>query len=750
MTAIPANQHEDSLCLIDDEPPPGDICAPAPPWRILLVDDDEQVHSSTVFALSDLFILGRPLSFLHAYTAAEAKQVLATEEDIAVVFLDVVMESEDAGLRLVRALREDMELDEVRIILRTGQPGYAPELDAIRDYDINDYRTKAELSRTRLVTSLTTALRSYEQIRAINRSKSGLQKIVHAAAELFEKRALESLAEGVLIQIASLLGYSADGVVCAQRGYPLDGSDRGRLYVVGGVGRFARAINRPLEHLRDKRIEAAIRDCIERQQNVYAMDHTVLYLRSPGNTEEAIFLDSGKPLELLDRQLLEVFAANISVGFSNVYLFHKLNYLAYHDPLTGLPNRNKLQELVSATLAERRQELAVYLLDIDHFSDINDVLGIPLGDALLRAVAGRLRVRLPSSAQLGRYGGDVMCVVGDPTKLSGNLLIHMFSEPFELEGYQLPISVTLGECHAAPSQDSAEVFKNAGLALTQAKRQARGRVVSFDEQMAQASRTRLEMLQALRRSVMLGQFELYYQPQIDLASGRVVGAEALLRWQREDGQRVSPAVFIPLAEHSGLIDDLGEWVFREACRQVSEWKALGLSGLHLAINVSAQQIKLGVCAPALHQAIRDYDVDPRQIELEITESMVLEDIDAAIGCLECFKRTGVSIALDDFGTGFSSLSYLHRLPIDKIKVDRAFIREVGFAGHGENIAQMVVALGKLLKLSTVAEGVETAAQVDAARLWGCDIAQGFYYAAAMPAEAFAAWVRQREAGVAAG
>jgi diguanylate cyclase (GGDEF)-like protein len=737
---------DDHVQLIDDEPTDRAGKPGGHPWRILLVDDDEQVHTSTLFALSGTLILGRPLEFLHAYNAGEARRVLADEEDIAVVFLDVVMEAEDAGLKLVRAIREDLGLTELRIILRTGQPGYAPELDAIRDYDINDYRTKAELTRTRLVTSLTAALRSYEQIRTIAYSRRGLEKIVQAAADLFEKRALESLAEGVLTQIAGLLGFSPDGVVCAQRGYPLDGSDSGRLYVVGAVGRYAKSINRPLELLGEPRIERAIRACVQGQRNVYAADYTVLYMKSPGGSEEAVFLDSARPVDILDRQLLEVFATNISVGFSNVYLFHRLNYLAYHDPLTDLPNRNKLVDMLDASLREARSRYVVYLVDIDHFSDINDVLGAPLGDALLRAVAGRLRVRLPSSCQLGRYGGDVLCVVGNPARITANGIINQFSEPFEISGYLLPVTVTLGECQAEPGQGALEVYKNAGLALTQAKREARGRVVTFTEQMAQASRQRMELLQALRRAIREDRLELHYQPQIDLTDGRVVGAEALVRWRGDDGRMISPSIFIPLAEHSGLIQDIGAWVMNEACRQLARWRQEGLAGLKLAINVSAQQIKQGVCAPDLHRAIRAHDLDPRLLEIEVTESMVLEDIDAAIGCLECFKHLGVSVALDDFGTGFSSLSYLHRLPIDCLKVDRAFVREIGYAGHGERIAEMVVSLGKMLKIHTLAEGVETELQAETVRGWGCSCAQGYLYAPALPAAEFSAWVRQRAAG----
>jgi diguanylate cyclase (GGDEF)-like protein len=590
---------EDLVALVDDEPGPP-IQPTARPWHILIVDDDEQVHTSTVFALSGQMILGCGLAFLHAYTAAEARRILLTESDVAVILLDVVMEAEDSGLKLVRAIREDLGLSELRIILRTGQPGYAPEIEAIRDYDINDYRTKEELTRTRLLTSLTTAIRSYEQIRMIAYGRRGLEKIVRAAADLFEKRALESLAEGVLTQIAGaaadlfekraleslaegvltqiagLLDFPPNGVVCAQRGFPLDGTDREHLYVVGAVGRFASVINRPLDALGDPRIEAAIREGMARQQNIYAPDHTLLYLKSQGGTEETVFLDSVKPLNLLDRQLLEVFASNISVGFSNVYLFHRLNYLAYHDPLTDLPNRQKLADLIDTAWRVGRNRCSVYLVDIDHFSDINDVLGASLGDQILCAVARRMRHRLPETVQIGRYGGDVLCVVTTPERVSPETIQELFRDPFEVSGYQLPISVTLGGCTGEAVNESLDLLKNAGLALTHAKRTRRGQYVRFTKQMQEASQQRLDLVHALRRTVEKQGLELNYQPQMDLVSGRIVGAEALLRWQRDTGQTVPPGVFIPLAERSGLIPEIGAWVMAEACRQLARWQEEGL------------------------------------------------------------------------------------------------------------------------------------------------------------------------------
>lgn len=737
------NNNTDELIQFADESEPLTVeAASARPWRILVVDDDEQVHSATEFALSDVTILGRPLFLLHAYGAQDARSILATAEDIAVVFLDVVMEKEDSGLKLVHVIREELGLREVRIILRTGQPGYAPELQAIRDYDINDYRNKSELTITRLVTSLTSAIRSYEQIRALSYSRQGLEKIIRAASDLFEKRALESMAEGVLIQIAGLLGFPPNGVVCAQRGFPIDGSDQEILYVIGAVGKHSHAINQPLNKLGDQRIEQAINEAINRQQSLYSRDHTVLYLKS-GGREEAVYLESDKTLDPLDQQLLEVFAANISVGFSNVYLFHRLNFLAYNDPVTGLPNRRRLVELIDLMKAENQpSEFLTILADVDHFSAINDVFGTSLGDFILRSIAERMQSAMPAGCHIGRYSGDTLCIIGSVTAITPEAVLDVFNEPFDVSGYIMPISVTVGACSSFHGSDGQAITKNAGLALNRAKQTQRGHYLLYQEEMSAETRYHLDMLQSLRLALNENQFELHYQPQLDVESGQVVGAEALLRWTRTDGQSVPPVEFIPVAEHSGLIVELGAWVLQEACRQLSRWNAMGLTHLRLAINVSTQQLKSQTFANLLKTELSNNGLPPGQLELEITESIIMDDLELAIHCLNQFKQMGVQVALDDFGTGFSSLSYLQRLPIDTLKVDRAFIHNIGQQGHGEKIAEMIVALSKLLELSTVAEGIETEAQLAATRAWGCRVAQGFLFAPAMKADDFIVWVQQ--------
>lgn len=293
------------------------------PWKLLVVDDDPEVHHVTQFVLHDRRILGRPVCLLHAYDGLQARSELREHPDVAVALLDVVMETERAGLDLVGYIRDDLGLAECRIILRTGQPGYAPELTVINEYDINDYRTKAELTHGRLITTVSTALRAYQQLHALAEHRRGLDLIIHATSDLMEEHAISGLAEGVLTQLAALLRVPPDGIVCTHKGSPFDG-DGERCYVVGAAGQHARYIAQPLEALPDHRIVTAILASVEQRQHVFGADYTVLYLRVAPRQEAAIFFASGLPLAAIDQSLIEVFIANITTCFRNARLVEHL------------------------------------------------------------------------------------------------------------------------------------------------------------------------------------------------------------------------------------------------------------------------------------------------------------------------------------------------------------------------------------------------------------------------------------------
>ncbi len=391
--STPVPPSEDDLVFLDESPTPSDATHGVEPkvWRVMIIDDDADVHSATTFALGNLEIQHRPLEFLHAYSAAEAREILKHEPDLAVILMDVVMELEDAGLQLVRYIRETLELTEVRIILRTGQPGYAPEIDAIRDFDINDYKTKSELTRIKLFTTVTAAIRSYEQIRTISASRRGLDLIVQAGTELMGLQGLQNFAAGVITQSARLLGIKPDGLLCVQEN--LDGKEA-QLFVIAAAGDYWNFINKPINDIGDARINNALASALSQRRNVYGQDYAALYFAGKGQRDFAAFLNTGMPLNEIDQSLLEVFCSNISIGLENVLLVTRLHNFAFYDQLTKLPNRTRLVEILHETLAKPPVgEATLALVDIDHFSETNATLGHQFGDLLLLAVAARLQLR---------------------------------------------------------------------------------------------------------------------------------------------------------------------------------------------------------------------------------------------------------------------------------------------------------------------------------------------------------------------
>lgn len=710
-------------------------------WRVLIVDDEEDVHRATTFALKDQVILGKPLTFLHAHSSADARLILSSVPDIAVILLDVVMESEDSGLRFVRVIREELMMTETRIILRTGQPGYAPELAAIRDYDINDYKTKSELTLTRLVTTLTTAIRCFEQIRMISNSRRGLNLIVRSAADLFARRALEAFSEGVLTQLSALLGLRPDGLICAQNGSPLEPTQREDWYIVGAAGQYGHLINQRLSTMPNPAVLDAIHRAVMAQGNLYEPHCTVLYLKGVSDREAVVYLASNQHLTDDDRQLIEVFCANISIGFENVTLFQKLNAVAYTDPLTGLANRARFIALLDEALeGEQRPSHCVALMDIDHFSEINDALGHANGDLLLKAIGQRLKETFGDAVLIARVGADTFGLLCPSGALDPQRIIDLFNSPFAVNAYFLRIKVSVGLAQLSETTGGGiGALKDVNIALNRAKQDQRGRFVWYAQAMASETRQRLTMLHDLR-AVIEGQgMQLYYQPQIELSSGQVIGVEALLRWQLPNGQFVPPDRFIPLAEYSGLIIDLGEWVFRTACLQQLEWQQLGVGALRMAVNVSLSQFRHQGFVSMVKRALTELGVSPNMIELEVTESMAMHRIDEVRTVLRQLTALGITVAIDDFGTGFSSLSYLQRLDVNRLKIDRAFVNDLGRQSERASIPEMIVKLGQSLNLKVIAEGVETPEQADHLRELGCDEVQGYLYAKPMPADDFVRW-----------
>jgi diguanylate cyclase (GGDEF)-like protein len=745
----PPHAQDDELVFVDEAPaapsgaPDERSVEPAGAWRVMIVDDDADVHSTTSFALGSLEVHGRPLEFLHAYSAVQALDLLGREDDIAVVLLDVVMEEADAGLHLVRHIRETLGRHDLRIILRTGQPGYAPEMDAIRGYDINDYRTKSELTRTKLYTSVAAAIRAYEQIRALEASRHGLAEVVRANTELMALRSVSSMAAGILREAARLIGQSAPGLMCSCLG----GAQAAGWEVLAATGACAGLAPTGLLPADGHGAAAAIRQTLLEQRHQFGERHLTLYFGGKAHCDFAAWIELAGPLDPLRRGLLELFASNIAVGLDNAALLTDLQRAAFYDPLTGLPNRTRLVELIDEGLGARRQtapgvaDEVLCLIDLDHFAEINDALGHQFGDALLVAVARRLRALLHPTLQLARIGSDIFCVLGDAGHVDPDAIRALFAAPFSIEGQDLQVSSTLGLVRLPEHDGSgADALKDADIALKRAKSRQRGGHFYFSRGMGVEIRERVRLMHALRSGFARGELFLAYQPQVELAAHRPFGAEALLRWRTEDGRLVPPDRFIPIAEYSGLIIEIGEWVLRQACAELMRLRAAGYLDFTMSVNVSQVQFRHPGFLDMLRAALHDTGAPPERIELEITESMAMEEPDLLIERLAAIKRTGVSIAIDDFGTGFSSLSYLQRLKVDRLKIDRAFVTEITGSARGSSIAEMVIQLGRNLGLSIIAEGVEDERQGQILQALGCPLAQGFLFSRPLTPEALLEWL----------
>ncbi|WP_374581734.1 putative bifunctional diguanylate cyclase/phosphodiesterase [Pseudoduganella sp.] len=429
----------------------------------------------------------------------------------------------------------------------------------------------------------------------------------------------------------------------------------------------------------------------------------------------------------------------------------RIAHLAFHDELTGLPNRRLVADRLAVALAQGKRDdsqVAVLFVDIDRFKNINDSLGHACGDQLLQQVAQRLHGALRGGDTVGRMGGDEFVLLcpgaghGAAIAARAQAMLAHLAEPYEVMGMRLHVSASMGIACYPDDGDTPEVLvRNADAAMYLAKEQGRNNFQFYAPELNASILSRLKLEMELRRALEAGQFELYYQPKLAMADGRLTGAEVLIRWRNDEGQLVPPNRFIPVAEECGLIGAIGDWVLAESCRQHAAWRAAGLAVPVLAVNVSARQFAQPEFADNMGRMLAELGTPPAAIELELTESMLMADVRRTAATLERLKALGFSIAIDDFGTGFSSLNYLRHFRLDVLKIDQSFVRELLQDRAALAIVQSIIALARALSLQTVAEGVETEAQRALLQDQGCDAMQGYLVARPLPAADFAAWLR---------
>ena len=728
------------------------------PWLVMIVDDDVDVHTLTHLVLRDLTFEGRGVRFLDAYTGAEAHTLMAEHPETAVVLLDVVMETDHAGLDLVRNIREDLGNRMVRIILRTGQAGLAPELEVIADYDINDYREKTELTSQKLTSIVTSALRGFRDLAIIRDMVTQQQKTeerLKIAADVFEvamaeaeeqlnitRKVFEHAIEGVIICDRNGVILSVNPAFSAITGYSAEEA-------VGNTPRMLRSNRQEADFYVDmwKSIETHGQwkgEIWNRRKDgdAYPQLQTITAIanRSGEVTHYIGVFHDLTALKTMDQALSSADQA--------------MKQADQYDALTGLPNRalyiDRLGQAIGHASRDNNKVLLL-VLDLDRFQDINNRLGHTSGDQLLQGITRRAQEFIREGDTLARLGGDSFALILREIKQPEDAMVvvgkvtEALSRPFVIEENELFVTASIGmTLYPDDGEDVSTLIKNGDIALTRAKATGRNNHQFYMPAMGSQVDRRLLLEKNLRQALERQEFILHFQPKLDVRNNRVEGMEALVRWNHPESGMVSPGEFIPVAEESGLILSLGAWILRESCRQTRAWLDAGFGPLKVAVNLSCRQFRQPDFHKTVATILQETGLPAEALELEITESMMVDDVEDAIRVLGNLRALGLSIAMDDFGTGYSSLCYLKRFPIQTLKIDRSFVRDLPHQSDDMAIIGAILAMSKSLRLRVVAEGVETREQLAFLSEHGCDEIQGFFYSRPLAADAFVRFLQEKK------
>ena len=640
---------------------------------------------------------------------------------------------------------------------------------SVIDVEISSHTLSFDGSDCRFVVAqdVTARLQTEERNARLSRISAVLSDINSAIVRIRDRRSLLQEACRVAVDsgafraawVGELPGDGLDGVVVAWHGAVGSYIDTIRLTAQTDSPYNARPANQALRENRlvvvNDIIESNLSDLLKEEYTSHGFRAIAAFpLVTEGRSTAVLtlFADQAGFFDDEELELLMRLAGDVSFGLQFIERERQLRYLALYDSLTDLPNRRLLLERLSQFIhaAEHQQMVvAVFAVDIDHFRQINDAFGRHVGDELLRQVSSRWNTALIEPYCLARLDADSFAIaVGDlPGHADGTTILRdrleqPLSEAIDIGGHALRIGFRTGiALYPDDGSNAEQLLNNAESAMKQALLSGE-RHFYFDPATQARMAEKLALENDLRQAVEAQQFVLYFQPRVDLARGRIVGAEALIRWHHPEKGLVPPAQFIPLAEETGLILPIGDWVIRSVCQQLAQWQRTERHVVPISLNLSAAQFKGGRVLDTLHQAIAQHEVKAKLIELELTESLLMNDPQAATAILRAFRNMGVRLSLDDFGTGYSSLAYLSRFPFDFLKIDRAFVAGVPDNVEDGAIAKAIIALAKQLNLRTVAEGIETEEQLRFLYQHGCDEMQGFLFSKPVPVERFEQMVRE--------
>lgn len=704
-------------------------------WKILIVDDDPDVHEVTKIAVAGCTFEDRSFELLHALSAEEARFILQEHDDIAVALVDVVMESDTAGLGLVRWIRSDLGNRFTRLILRTGQPGYAPQTDVIMKFDIDGYAEKAELSRTKLITAIVTALRGYKLVMHLETNRKKLKQLNSHFAEIVQKNSLSEFATAVLEHLTAFVGHPVDSLLCGlESQHHHTATDKTNVRVLAAKGALEDKLDLPVDVIGNPDIRGLINQCVETRTVCSNHDGVALPLVTRNAMSGALYI--GLPDDALEEQigaeLIQLFVSNVALGYEKTGLLEHIRNLAYVDRVTGLSTFSGFLEAF-----QRNSGTAVPLLvvhtDIQRYRVIVDGIGDEKASELLKKAGHRLSQAFPEALSIARKEKDEFLILlkGHPQSgIQGTVsrIENAFQEPVRMDDGQLTLRLRLGFAFGADQNETAEqVARFASIALNEVRQKTSANFAEFNPSMQEAAFERLRLASLLTGGDEKTEFSLHYQPIMHAKEEGIASFEALMRFRTPTGEFLNTARMIEAAETSGLISEIGAWMFKNAFSEFSGLQGLQ-PGVRLNVNLSPRQVYARRIYKDIEDAAAAAELPLNKVIFEVTEGLFLNNDQTTMELLTWLRSQGASVVIDDFGTGYSSLSYLRKLPVNGIKIDRSFIMNMDQDSDALAVVRSIIGIAQALDLKITAEGVETAGQRHIMQELHCDYLQGYFYA----------------------
>ncbi|HAU91255.1 MAG TPA: hypothetical protein DCW59_02755 [Alteromonas sp.] len=720
-------------------------------WVVLSVEDNQPYQDVLESALQEVSFKGRKIELLRATSAASAATILSKRQDISLILLDIVMETDDAGFYLIDTIRNVIGDELVRIVVLTGQPGVKPHDKAINEYNISEYWNKTDLSADKLKSVVVSNLRTWQISQQLQIARRGLQMIVDASRSLTARQDTAEFAHTVLEEIARVINVpNTGGIVCIVK----TGIESLQLApIVAASSHFRELIDARLENVfsiydedRKQRVEKAIFEAWQTQQHIFENGFTLLFFDTSEHDEKQylMLVDSPHALDSNQLNLLQAFAENISSGFVNQALMNKLSQLAYLDTPTGIHNFNWLAKELGQQSTYHINNSSLVLFRLLNYDTAEIMAGHDYATKMFKAFCLFINEQLPKHYLLAVWDRETVALVftldNKPGEDKLKAIRNTTMEMDELD-IQLQFQVGTMDFKDTQSLSLAEVLVLANTALGKA-RSSGVDVYNFDYALIQRLANRMRILTALKKALTTREaFFLVLQPKVNLATGKPVGFEALLRWRMEDNTLCPPSEFIPIAEASGLSLEISEMVVAKTIEVIQRLQAEGYS-LPVSFNLANSDVVSPIIFNEIHRCIDEQEIDASLLDIEVTETQATEDYTVINPLLRSFIDKGVGVSIDDFGTGYSSLSQLADLAATTIKLDQKFVNDLTAENKDKalHIVQMIARLAERFAFKLIAEGVETEEQRQLLMENGYQHAQGYYFAKPMPMDELLDWL----------